>query len=119
MTDASNKTKERLQGVFLVLLVGLAIFVFGYHCPFYNTLHIPCPGCGMSRALMALLQGDIALSLAWNAMLLPSAAAGILAACLYKKHRKAAMAIVWIWIAAMLGYWIWRLVFVFPTSSLF
>lgn len=28
-------------------------------CPFYVTTGVPCPGCGMVRAGLALLQGDV------------------------------------------------------------
>lgn len=30
----------------------------GWPCPFQQTLGLPCPGCGLSRALLALLRGD-------------------------------------------------------------
>ena len=28
-------------------------------CPFRFVTHLPCPGCGMTRALLALCQGDL------------------------------------------------------------
>lgn len=38
-----------------------AIVVFSIPvCPTAIVLHIPCPGCGLSRATMALLRGDLA-----------------------------------------------------------
>ncbi len=30
----------------------------GWPCPFLHTLGIPCPGCGMSRATLFLIQGE-------------------------------------------------------------
>jgi hypothetical protein len=33
-------------------------------CFMANALHVPCPGCGMTRATLALLRGDLALALA-------------------------------------------------------
>lgn len=57
----------------LALIALLAVGVFGalillgiYQCPVYGILGIPCPGCGMSRAAMAMLRGDIALAFAMN-----------------------------------------------------
>ncbi len=32
-------------------------------CPVAGILHVPCPGCGMTRATLAALVGDIRLSL--------------------------------------------------------
>lgn len=46
----------------LVVMVGSAFFPVGGLgvdlCPFHRTTGLPCPGCGMSRALAALTQGD-------------------------------------------------------------
>lgn len=33
-------------------------------CPSAFLLHIPCPGCGLTRATLALLRGDLATALA-------------------------------------------------------
>jgi hypothetical protein len=40
-------------------------------CSFKNMLGIECPGCGMQRAFIALLRGDLLLSLQMNPSLLP------------------------------------------------
>lgn len=45
-------------------------------CPVYLYLHLQCPGCGATRALAALLRGDIAEALNLNpltTLLLPLA----------------------------------------------
>jgi hypothetical protein len=39
-----------------VLLVSLRLG--GWPCPFFHTLGIPCPGCGMTRATLFLIQGQ-------------------------------------------------------------
>lgn len=42
---------------------GAAVILFGIPvCPTAHILHIPCPGCGLSRASLALLRGDLALA---------------------------------------------------------
>ena len=37
-----------------------------FPCPFDSLLHIPCLGCGATRALRALMQGRLRESLSWH-----------------------------------------------------
>lgn len=68
--------------VIAVALVVLLRFPPGQYsfypqCPFYRYLHIQCPGCGTTRALAALLHGNITEALRLNAFttfLIPFAA---------------------------------------------
>lgn len=112
-----------LQQIFLVALIGLIVFVFDYHCPFKAMFSIPCPGCGMTRALFALLQGHLALSLHWHALLVPSLIFLALYIFLWFKNKEVLKKwenhIILAWAILMLAYWIWRLIFVFPNSTLF
>jgi hypothetical protein len=36
-------------------------------CPFFRVTGVPCPGCGLSRATMLLLKGDLAGSIRFHA----------------------------------------------------
>ena len=50
-------------------------------CPFHALTGVPCPGCGTTRAALALARGDVPAAFGWN----PLAAAAFLfggAACL-------------------------------------
>jgi len=78
-----NKYKkyiERLLLLFPLILCGLLIickkYLFGLFelsklipsCTFYLLFKKSCPGCGGTRSFLALINGDILLSLRYNAM---------------------------------------------------
>ena len=44
--------------------------IFGYACPSEILFGLPCPACGLTRAFLLLLKGDMAGSLRMNPMLL-------------------------------------------------
>lgn len=49
------------------MLVLLAI-LFAYGCPFYRMFGIPCPCCGVTRAWIAFMRGDIRLAFAYHGL---------------------------------------------------
>lgn len=54
-----------------ILLLILPNRFLQYSCPIRSLYNIPCPTCGMSRALRALLSGNIMQSLEYNPALIP------------------------------------------------
>jgi len=42
-------------------------------CPTAQLFHFPCPGCGMTRALKLLAEGDLRASLAMHPLAVPTA----------------------------------------------
>ena len=70
---------------FAVLAVCALIAWFVLHyvtlwpCPSYTLMHIYCPGCGSTRAVGALMHGDVLLSLRQN----PAIVVMLLLAVLY------------------------------------
>lgn len=64
--------KNRVFNLGVLLLVGLAYFIetqtlgFTLGCPFHRLTGLNCPGCGLGRAAIALLQGKFALAASAN-----------------------------------------------------
>lgn len=71
---ATPRLKTRLQRLGIVILVALGLgsaVGFGIaFCPMALVLHIPCPGCGMTRATLAALRGDFAASFRFHPLAL-------------------------------------------------
>jgi hypothetical protein len=60
----------------------------GWECPFFRVTGIPCPGCGLTRAVMLLMRGDLRGSLRFHAfapILLISVMVLVLAALMPEK----------------------------------
>ncbi|BCU78196.1 DUF2752 domain-containing protein [Luteolibacter sp. LG18] len=60
---ASYLIRERKLGLAMTLgggLYGLTALagLHWFHCPFKSLTGLPCPGCGMTRATLAMLRGD-------------------------------------------------------------
>ena len=51
-------------------VIAAAVFLFGYRCPFEAVFGIDCPGCGLTRALLAALRLDFAGSFSYHPLLI-------------------------------------------------
>jgi hypothetical protein len=57
---------------FAVLCAAAVAAAFGWmRCPLAALYHIPCPGCGMTRAILLLASGHVRDSLRMNALASP------------------------------------------------
>lgn len=113
-----------LAGIGLAQTVLVALRLPGWPCAFRQATGIPCPGCGLSRALALLLRGDFPAALAFHAFAPLVAACGLLlvAAALMRKDARLRLAqrvasletrtglAVWL-AAAYLLYWAVRLLY--------
>ena len=64
--------RDRKFGLMLTGALGLYIglFLLGqppWVCPFFQLTGIPCPGCGLTRACLLLLKGDLRGSMKFHA----------------------------------------------------
>jgi len=68
----SSVLRNRKFAVALAGAAGLQVALVslrlpGWECPIFHFTGIPCPGCGLSRATMLLLKGDLAGSIRFHA----------------------------------------------------
>ena len=66
-----SKLKEdiytyRFAIILVIIYIVLAELVFGKTCPINILFNIDCPGCGLTRATIALLKGNIRESFTYN-----------------------------------------------------
>lgn len=55
----------RLKRLIYIFVFGLFI-VFIYKCPFLLIFRFPCPGCGLSRAMLSFIYGDISEAIRYH-----------------------------------------------------
>ena len=59
--EIESKSNKRLRKFFTIhgiVLLSVPFFIYVYQCPIQYFLHIPCPGCGITRAYIAILSLD-------------------------------------------------------------
>jgi len=56
-----------IVGAAIVHIMLVTLGLPSWQCPIRTTLGVPCPGCGLSRATVALLHGDWRTSLTYHA----------------------------------------------------
>jgi hypothetical protein len=129
----SSLIKNRTAAIgFSLLMVLQAVLVAGglkgWPCPFFSVTGCPCPGCGLSRATVALIRGDWRLSLTLHAFapillaalallgfscLLPSQLHQKFSDMIEKLERRTGLTAILL--GGLLVYWLVRLFFV-PAS---
>ena len=61
-----------LIDIFFLGIISLVLNYFNIRiCPFYNLFKIPCPGCGLTRSMLALFRLDIKESINANVLGIP------------------------------------------------
>lgn len=103
------------SGLLLALCVGVLILnrLFGTICPFKVITGIPCPGCGMTRALAAAMRGQFERAFDFHPLfpLVPVLLAGVGVYSLSTKPsaRKAAVVTLFTVAGLFIIVWIYRL----------
>lgn len=68
----SERFRRGLNGLLVLLILGALAYasalLFGWNCPIKYLAGVPCPSCGLSRALAALLRLDFRTALRFHPM---------------------------------------------------
>lgn len=68
--------KYRIKNGILCILIGISLFMIFHfslrpECLFKKLTSIPCPACGLTRAFLELLKGNIISSFSYNILAVP------------------------------------------------
>ena len=108
---------QKIKNLGIVLILFLLLLLFGYQCPFQKITGLPCPGCNMTTSLYYLLKGNLNASFYYHALLIPTLLVGIVCV-LFGSNEKRMKAILMVWCAMMILYYIYRMIFVFPNAPM-
>ena len=64
-----HNLKEKLLFLSTYTCIVFAAFYFGLPCIWQFLFGIPCPGCGMTRALFSVLRGDFSAAFSFHPMI--------------------------------------------------
>lgn len=104
-----------------ILVVAVYLWVnrtfFYSSCVMVMTTGFPCPGCGLTRAGFALLRGDFKRAFQMHPFIYAIAAL-VFFFCLYRYILQRSQKVFVKWtialIVAMLAFYVYRMIFVFP-----
>ena len=120
MIKIFSKFKAAIKVAAIVILYYVFCFLFNITCPIYATVGIPCPCCGVTRALISLFKLDVEEYVRYNIMALPLVLALVIAMRFNSFRRKRAALVVVISILTVnLIYYLIRLFGILPQTVIF
>jgi len=64
--DVKKVTFKKMVAHYGIVVIIICLIPLFYRCPIYTLFHIPCPGCGLTRASLSALRLDFKSALAYH-----------------------------------------------------
>lgn len=120
MKTLKEDIRQYALGIAVVLVIwGLANVVFEHFCPVVLITGYPCPGCGLTRALLSLARLDVHKAIEYNPSVFLWIALTV--AAIVQRYirggslRKLLIPLVAVF-AVTIAIYIWRMVCIFPSA---
>ena len=112
-----ERFRRGLNGLLVLLILGALAYasalLFGWNCPIKYLIGVPCPGCGLSRALAALLRLDFRTAFAVFTRWFSCCRRSFCTRCLAKSHffgsKNLERMLLWSAIVLDIAIWLIRL----------
>lgn len=103
-----------MVSISICLYYALMLFLHRDVCIIKNVTGIPCPGCGLTRAGVALLHGDLYQAMLYHGLIVP-----VIIFILYAALKKGRIQtqIVFVFAVLFIGYYLVRMALYFPNTS--
>ena len=111
MKNLWRKYRVHLPLAAVLLLYAAGMYFFKISCPIKWLTGISCPGCGMTRAAVALLRLDFAAAFYFHPLVFFLPPLAIALFILHEKGKKRAYAVLlYLLIAAFFAVYLWRMI---------
>lgn len=61
---------KRIKSFFTIFSISIVILLFNTKCIFKSIIGVPCPGCGLTRAWISFIKGNISEAFYWHPLFL-------------------------------------------------
>lgn len=113
-----GQTPEILVVAALVILGAGFFHLVGVGCPIKFVTGVSCPGCGMTRAWLEALQGNLDVALAYHPLFWSVPVVLVLGCVPSLETNRAAQVVLAAFIVAFIALWAWRMAVPHDTAIL-
>lgn len=110
---------KSVKSFFTIFSISIFILLFNTKCVFKSIIGVPCPGCGLTRAWISFIKGNISEAFYWHPLFLMIPALVILILLYFKgsfiKYRRYILIAIVTIVGLYIIVYIVRMVILFPS----